>query len=1022
MLLNNSELDNQSWRVGHNACVIVGVERVRLVRELTGLWEDAVVEHRMHQVVLQGLTGVGKTAVLQAVYEQLAMSQPRPAYWPSQLGLTRSRPVTPDPQSWDLGMSAARADRVFPEWVTPAAGVQRKFVVEADGVEVAYRGPGAAPSFFWWGLTARPGGFALLDGDPQLVAHIEPIAQAVARGHQLIIDRLRWALDGVFLLGGLGALGATVGGLLQNADNAVDARELGRRAGGVWRSRDALLRQALHRTSGTTFTTDGRQTAVERAEHDGRALGLVASLLPVLVAVQDAQYLDPVTLAFLRVLLSQTGTTGLIILIHDTDQTPTTTSPDGDTFTAWLDRQDRAGRLTRLRVEPLTGPEMTELAVQALGTDLNADALARVVDYAAGIPAVLLDLLAAPSVQAGLHQDGLVPQDLAAIAALSGPRAAWTRLPTDVQHLLAVASVHGRCTLASWLPATKAGTDVLGAAIDAGWLMRRRDSDVVEFTSSHLWDIARSEQARHLTTTACAEARTQVITAIRALRTDCTWDDLDLDVRESLLNCLIDLDLSPGRPQTTPNEGADTARADTEVPPELIAELFTLWRLSGRTDASTRLLGAVADRLTTGQTSSMVLAVATAEALFDAGHLDQALNVLHADYQRLHDEHGPDHPATLAALHNLAAAYAGAARARHGQPQAAPLCEHALGLYRMLLAARESALPRHGPGRAIHLPRLLTTRQQYAQLLAACYHYPQAVTQATTLVDEQRELHGPDHPDTLSTRGNLARWRGFAGDPAGAVTTFRDLLTDRLRILGPDHPDTLTTRGNLARWRGFAGDPAGAAAAAAGLLSDQLRVLGPDHPATLTTRENLAHWRGEAGDTTGAVAANQDLLTDRLRVLGPDHPDTLATRSNLAHWRGEAGDPVGAAAAAADLLSDQLRVLGPDHPDTLTTRSNLADMQGLAGDPAGAAAANQDLLTDQLRVLGPDHPDTLTTRSNLASWQGLAGDPAGAATAFRDLLADQLRVLGPDHPDTLTTRKIITHWRGMTGESVATTG
>lgn len=40
-----------------------------------------------------------------------------------------------------------------------------------------------------------------------------------------------------------------------------------------------------------------------------------------------------------------------------------------------------------------------------------------------------------------------------------------------------------------------------------------------------------------------------------------------------------------------------------------------------------------------------------------------------------------------------------------------------------------------------------------------------------------------------------------AGDPAGAAAAFEDLLTDRLRVLGPDHPNTLTTRNNLAYWK-----------------------------------------------------------------------------------------------------------------------------------------------------------------------------------------------------------------------------
>ncbi|MFI6822521.1 tetratricopeptide repeat protein [Micromonospora sp. NPDC050187] len=275
---------------------------------------------------------------------------------------------------------------------------------------------------------------------------------------------------------------------------------------------------------------------------------------------------------------------------------------------------------------------------------------------------------------------------------------------------------------------------------------------------------------------------------------------------------------------------------------------------------------------------------------------------------------------------------------------------------------------------------------------------------------------GPDHPGTLTTRNNLAYWRGEAGDPGGAAAAFEDLLTDCLRVLGPDHPDTLATRSNIARWRGEAGDPGGAAAASKDLLTDCLRVLGPDHPDTLATRSNIASWRGEAGDPGGAAAAFEELLTDRLRVLGPDHPDTLNTRSNIASWRSEAGDPGGAAAAFEELLTDFLRMLGPDHPDTLIIRNNIAHCLGQAGDPTGAVTAYRELLTDQLRVLGPDHPRALTTRNNIAYCLGQAGDPTGAVTAYRELLTDQLRVLGPDHPDTLNTRSNIARWRSEAGD------
>ena len=57
-----------------------------------------------------------------------------------------------------------------------------------------------------------------------------------------------------------------------------------------------------------------------------------------------------------------------------------------------------------------------------------------------------------------------------------------------------------------------------------------------------------------------------------------------------------------------------------------------------------------------------------------------------------------------------------------------------------------------------------------------------------------------DHPDTLTTRSNIASWTGECGDAAGALRLFQELLPDRVRVLGPGHPDTLTTRGNIAYW------------------------------------------------------------------------------------------------------------------------------------------------------------------------------------------------------------------------------
>src|ERR1022692_3179157 len=64
----------------------------------------------------------------------------------------------------------------------------------------------------------------------------------------------------------------------------------------------------------------------------------------------------------------------------------------------------------------------------------------------------------------------------------------------------------------------------------------------------------------------------------------------------------------------------------------------------------------------------------------------------------------------------------------------------------------------------------------------------------------RERVSGPEHPDTLNDRGNLARWTGEAGDPERARDLYAALLPDCERILGPEHPDTLTTRDELDFW------------------------------------------------------------------------------------------------------------------------------------------------------------------------------------------------------------------------------
>ena len=178
----------------------------------------------------------------------------------------------------------------------------------------------------------------------------------------------------------------------------------------------------------------------------------------------------------------------------------------------------------------------------------------------------------------------------------------------------------------------------------------------------------------------------------------------------------------------------------------------------------------------------------------------------------------------------------------------------------------------------------------------------------------------------------VLRLRGWAvwflndlGDSAArAIQVGEPLLADMEQVLGPDHPDTLTCRNNLALAYQAAGRAAEAIPLFERTLAGRERVLGPDHPDSLVSRNNLAVAYRAAGRAAEAIPLHERTLAGRERVLGPDHPDSLVSRNNLAAAYQQAGRFAEAIPLHERTLAGRERVLGPDHPATLTVRNNLA--------------------------------------------------------------------------------------------------
>ncbi|MFD9061846.1 tetratricopeptide repeat protein, partial [Kitasatospora purpeofusca] len=240
-----------------------------------------------------------------------------------------------------------------------------------------------------------------------------------------------------------------------------------------------------------------------------------------------------------------------------------------------------------------------------------------------------------------------------------------------------------------------------------------------------------------------------------------------------------------------------------------------------------------------------------------------------------------------------------------------------------------------------------------------------------------------------------------------ATALLEGVAADRERLLGPDHPDTLSARGNLATSYRQAGRTGEATVLGERVLADRERLLGHDHPDTLTARNNLATSYAWAGRTGEATALLEGVAADRERLLGPDHPDTLSARGNLAVSYARAGRADGAVDLLRSVVEDQTRVLGAAHPDAVMSRAGLAAVLTRRGRdllPGGTAGAWRDA-AEAVGAVGPYLSDGPATYGPvLAEAYGLAaavldadGQP-GAAADFRSRAHQAAATAAPPWP------------------------
>jgi tetratricopeptide (TPR) repeat protein len=361
---------------------------------------------------------------------------------------------------------------------------------------------------------------------------------------------------------------------------------------------------------------------------------------------------------------------------------------------------------------------------------------------------------------------------------------------------------------------------------------------------------------------------------------------------------------------------------------------------------------------------------------------------------------------TLAAIGAKACELLAAAADSLGEPlQHQPA---ARDLVRQVMALNDNLAP-HIAVDDIALTEKLLSRRTWA--LGCLVDLDDSASQAADLgeplVAELERVLGGSHPDTLTSRNNLAYAYQAAGRVGEAIALYERTLADRELVLGESHPDTLDSRNNLGLAYRVAGRVGEAIALYERTLADRELVLGESHPDTLNSRNNLAEVYRASGRVADAVLLHERTLADRARVLGESHPRTLMSRNNLGLAYRVAGRVDEAIPLLERTLADSVRVLGESHPDTLMARNSLGLAYREGGQAREAVPLFERTLADTERMLGESHPNTLASQSNLASAYRATGRVREAIPLYEASLAGFERIFGTDHPSAVRVRKVL---------------
>ncbi|MGW3099864.1 protein kinase domain-containing protein [Streptomyces sp. NPDC001102] len=181
--------------------------------------------------------------------------------------------------------------------------------------------------------------------------------------------------------------------------------------------------------------------------------------------------------------------------------------------------------------------------------------------------------------------------------------------------------------------------------------------------------------------------------------------------------------------------------------------------------------------------------------------------------------------------------------------------------------------------------------------------------------------------EALREGGEAAELTGRQGDARQAAERYGELVARAEDVLGPQNPQTLALRHQLAHWMGESGRPEAAVHLFVRLLADRERIQGPRHRDAELARHQLAHWHGRSGRPEEAVRRYEAMRRAAERENRTETALTLLCE--VGYWQQKSGDNAAALRAFSQMLVTAQQNFGPTHQLVSIARQRYVEVAGV---------------------------------------------------------------------------------------------